>query len=37
MSERLQRNQSEHTPSFADFQERAGRRTPVFALARITD
>ncbi len=37
MSERLHRNQSEHTPYFADFQDRAGRRTPVLALARTTD
>ncbi|MGW6488747.1 nitroreductase family deazaflavin-dependent oxidoreductase [Streptomyces sp. NPDC055056] len=35
--ERLWDRQLEHTPLFADFQDRAGRGTPVFALPRITD
>jgi deazaflavin-dependent oxidoreductase (nitroreductase family) len=35
--ERLWARQLEHTPYFAGFQERAGRRIPVVALARTAD
>ncbi|MFD5716631.1 nitroreductase family deazaflavin-dependent oxidoreductase [Streptomyces sp. NPDC127036] len=35
--ERLWERQLEYTPYFADFEDRAGRRTPVLALVRTTD
>ncbi|WP_392675045.1 nitroreductase family deazaflavin-dependent oxidoreductase [Streptomyces sp. LN785] len=35
--ERLWAQQLEHTPYFAGFQERSGRRVPVVALARTAD